>query len=63
MNSCSCIENNTNTDIDIDALFENSGYQLNGCMLVDYIYLDNKERRKFAQSAHEYLDRTSAMYS
>lgn len=28
---------------------------LDGSLLVDYIYLDSPERRKFAQSAHEYL--------
>jgi hypothetical protein len=55
MNSCAYIENTTSNDVDLDALFENNNLQLNGCMLVDYIYLDNKERRKFAQSAHEYL--------
>lgn len=28
---------------------------LNGSLLVDYVYLDSKERKKFAQSSHEYL--------
>ena len=31
-------------DINIDA-----------CLLIDYIYLDSAERRRFAQSSHEYL--------
>jgi hypothetical protein len=46
---------NTGTNINLDVLYENSGFQLNCNLLADYIYLDKIERRKFAQSGHEYL--------
>lgn len=36
-------------------LFENNGYSLQANLLVDYVYLDGPERRKFAMSGHEYL--------
>jgi hypothetical protein len=36
-------------------MWENKGYSLNCDLLVDYIYLEGLERKKFAQSAHEYL--------
>lgn len=36
-------------------LYQNKGMKLYGTMLIDYIYLDNNERRRFAQSGHEYL--------
>lgn len=46
---------NTGSNINLDVLYENSGFQLNSSMLVDFVYLDTIERRKFAQSGHEYL--------
>ncbi len=49
------IENINNTRINLDNLYEEYGYQINVNLLQDYIYLDTLERRKFAQSAHEYL--------
>ena len=49
------IENVNNTRINLDNLYEEYGYQINVNLLQDYIYLDTLERRKFAQSAHEYL--------
>lgn len=36
-------------------IFEDNGKRLEGNMLLDYVYLDSKERKKFAQSGHEYL--------
>lgn len=50
------IENyNSNIDINLDDMFENENYYLDAALLVDYIYLDAPERRKFAQHSHEYL--------
>ncbi len=42
-------------DIDLNDLWENKGKQLHGHILMDYIYLESAERKKFAQSGHEYL--------
>ena len=42
-------------DICIDDIFEEHGKRLEGNMLLDYVYLESKERKKFAQSGHEYL--------
>jgi hypothetical protein len=52
---CAYIENIGDGDISISDLFENNDIVLNSSLLVDYVYLDAPERRKFAQSAHEYL--------
>jgi Large eukaryotic DNA virus major capsid protein/Major capsid protein N-terminus len=42
-------------DVCIDDIFEDRGKRLEGNMLLDYVYLESKERKKFAQSGHEYL--------
>lgn len=42
-------------DINILDIFESKGKALFGDMLVDYVYLDSLERKRFAQSGHEYL--------
>lgn len=42
-------------DICIDDIFEDRGKRVEGNMLLDYVYLESKERKKFAQSGHEYL--------
>ena len=54
-NQVAYIENVNNTRINLDNLFEEYGYQISVNLLQDYIYLDTLERRKFAQSSHEYL--------
>ena len=46
---------NTGTNLNLDVLYEDTGFQLNVNLLIDFIYLDTIERRKFAQSGHEYL--------
>lgn len=33
----------------------NLNYEMTACFMIDYIYLDSQERKKFAQSSHEYL--------
>jgi len=45
----------TGSRVNLDNLFEDSGFQININVVADYIYLDSAERRKFAQSSHEYL--------
>lgn len=42
-------------DICLDDIFEDRGKRLEGNMILDYVYLESKERKKFAQSGHEYL--------
>lgn len=42
-------------DIDITSIWNSKGKQLYGHMMIDYIYLNPEERKKYAQSGHEYL--------
>lgn len=42
-------------DIVLTDLWEQKGKQLHGHILMDYIYLESPERKRFAQSGHEYL--------
>ena len=46
---------NTGKNINLDILYDEANFQLNINLLIDFIYLDTNERRKFAQSGHEYL--------
>lgn len=66
INQCGYVEN-INGQIDIygnpiqyslEDLWNDNGYRFECSLLIDYIYLDGLERRKFAQSAHEYLIET-----
>lgn len=59
---CGYLENlSTYTDanyqpsVDLDDLYDNNNYSINMTLLVDYVYIDTLERRRFAQSSHEYL--------
>ena len=56
---CAYIQQNTDQDystsVSLTDLWEDSGFILNGTLLVDYVFLDTLERKRFAQSAHEYL--------
>ena len=40
---------------DLDDYVQNNNKDIYASLLIDYIYLDKNERRRFAQSAHEYL--------
>jgi len=40
---------------DLDDYIENNNKDIYASLLIDYVYLDKNERRRFAQSAHEYL--------
>ena len=39
-------------------IWDNTGLKINGGLLIEYVYLDSLERKRFAQSAHEYLIET-----
>jgi hypothetical protein len=55
LEACAYVEHIDGLDISLSDMWENKGYSLNCDLLVDYIYLEGLERKKFAQSAHEYL--------
>lgn len=42
-------------DICISDIWKDKGKQLDGHIMIDYIYLEGPERKRFAQSGHEYL--------
>lgn len=42
-------------DISLADIWENKGKMLHGHIMMDYIYLESPERKRFAQSGHEYL--------
>lgn len=52
---CSYIEGDSNSPVSLDDILENKNIDMTAHMLLEYIYLDSPERRKFAQSSHEYL--------
>lgn len=56
---CGYVEKNPNLDminmISMTDIWEDSGRSLIGNILADYVYLDSLERKRFAQSSHEYL--------
>lgn len=43
------------TQLSLTDIWDNLGLKINAVLLVEYIFLDTIERRRFAQSAHEYL--------
>lgn len=58
INQCATIENLQDYDYTLEDLWNDKKYNLNCTLFVDYIFLDYLERKKFAQSAHEYLIET-----
>ncbi|CAH6421675.1 Large eukaryotic DNA virus major capsid protein [uncultured virus] len=44
-----------NEGLPLSEITELMGFDLHASLLVDYIYLDSLERKKFAQASHEYL--------
>jgi len=62
LNNCGTIENISGYNYTLDDLWDSKSYNLNVSLFVDYIYLDGLERRKFAQSAHEYLIETTQIF-
>ncbi len=58
INQCGLVEfvQPTNDETySLEDLWNDKQYRLEASLLVDYVFLDYMERRKFAQSAHEYL--------
>jgi hypothetical protein len=47
---------------DLKILYEDLGLKLDGNLVCDYVFLDGPERRKFAQSGHEYLIEQNQYY-
>jgi hypothetical protein len=47
------------TQLALSDIWDNKGYFLTAKLVTDYIYLDTQERKRFAQSAHEYLIETT----
>ena len=62
LNTTQLATTSTNTLYLQDA-WNDKKYTLECSLLVDYIYLDGMERRKFAQSAHEYLIETTQYFT
>jgi hypothetical protein len=53
------VDSNDNVlTVNLNDLWDDNGLQLNGKLLIDYIFMESNERKKFAQSAHEYLIET-----
>lgn len=42
-------------DIVLSDIWDNKGKSLGGHIMMDYVYLESPERKRFAQSGHEYL--------
>jgi hypothetical protein len=52
---CAYIEQIQDQIYTLEDLWNDKNYKLEISLLVDYIFLDGQERKKFAQSSHEYL--------
>jgi hypothetical protein len=53
---CSYIEaDEDNNPVSLDDILENINSNMTASLLIEYVFLDGPERRKFAQSSHEYL--------
>jgi hypothetical protein len=48
-------KNNNEIFISLDDIWDDKGYTLDGKIMLDYIFMEKLERKKFAQSSHEYL--------
>ena len=44
--------------ISLDDIWDDNNYKLNARILMDYVFMEHSERKKFAQSSHEYLIET-----
>lgn len=55
IDNCAYIENTGADFVNISDIWQDKGYFLTCNLMCDYIYLDSLERKKFAQSGHEYL--------
>lgn len=59
INQCAIVEKNDSINYTLEDIWNDKKYKLECSYFIDYIYLDGLERRKFAQSAHEYLIETT----
>jgi hypothetical protein len=55
IDQCGYCEQIQNQIYTLEDLWNDKNYKLEISLLVDYIFLDGQERKKFAQSSHEYL--------
>lgn len=57
LESCCYMEKTTTTNLKdaVTSFFTQNNVNVNMSLLIDYVFLDKEERRKFAQVAHEYL--------
>jgi hypothetical protein len=55
INQCGLVELLDNEIYTLEDFWNDKNYKLEISLLTDYIFLDGMERRKFAQSTHEYL--------
>ena len=55
INNCGYVESVNGISYTLEDLWNDKNYKLEVSLLVDYIFLDEPERKKFAQSSHEYL--------
>ena len=55
INQCGILEGVSGETYSLEDLWNDKNYKLEVSLLVDYIFLDGQERKKFAQSSHEYL--------
>lgn len=55
INQCGLVEGVSGETYSLEDLWNDKNYKLQVSLLVDYIFLDGQERKKFAQSSHEYL--------
>ena len=53
--NCGYVESVNGITYSLEDLWNDKNYRLEISLLVDYIFLDEPERKKFAQSSHEYL--------
>lgn len=60
LSKCCYMERITDTSgnelfVSIGDIWEDSGKHLDGKLMLDYVFMEHSERKKFAQSSHEYL--------
>lgn len=55
INDCATIQSLNSYNYTLADLWNNKSYNLTVSLFMDYIFLDQLERKKFAQSSHEYL--------
>lgn len=55
LEDCSYVEFIDDVDISLTDMWEDKGYFLNANLLVDYIFLEPEESKKFITHSHEYL--------